>query len=86
MADALGPAVVGEQGANAVDTLGTKLRSRPYRGGRGVRPAHGIDWVQTATADARDAGLPSGTFDLVFCRTLLINVPRPGEVLARRSA
>jgi ubiquinone/menaquinone biosynthesis C-methylase UbiE len=32
--------------------------------------------------DARDTGLPSGSFDLVHCRTLLVNVPQPSAVVA----
>ena len=34
------------------------------------------------TADARRTGLPSGSFDLVHARTLLVNVPEPGELVA----
>jgi SAM-dependent methyltransferase len=41
----------------------------------------GLD-VQIITADARNSGLPAGSFDLVHARTLLINVPEPGEVVA----
>jgi SAM-dependent methyltransferase len=43
---------------------------------------HGLDCVQTVTADARATGLPSATFDLVHARTLLVNVPDPAEVVA----
>jgi ubiquinone/menaquinone biosynthesis C-methylase UbiE len=38
--------------------------------------------VDILTADARNSGLPAGSFDLVHARTLLINVPEPGEVVA----
>jgi ubiquinone/menaquinone biosynthesis C-methylase UbiE len=41
----------------------------------------GLD-VEILTADARNSGLPDGSFDLVHARTLLINVPEPGEVVA----
>jgi SAM-dependent methyltransferase len=34
------------------------------------------------TGDARRTGLPSGSFDLVHTRTVLINVPEPAEVVA----
>jgi ubiquinone/menaquinone biosynthesis C-methylase UbiE len=34
------------------------------------------------TADARHTGLPSGSFDLVHTRTLLITIPEPAEVVA----
>ena len=37
--------------------------------------------MEVVTADARRTGLPSGSFDLVHARTLLINVPEPGEVV-----
>jgi ubiquinone/menaquinone biosynthesis C-methylase UbiE len=33
-------------------------------------------------ADARHTGLPSGTFDLVHARTLLVNIPELAEVVA----
>lgn len=33
------------------------------------------------TADARETGLPTGSFDLVFSRTLLVNVPEPATIL-----
>lgn len=34
------------------------------------------------TGDARRTGLPSGSFDLVHTRTLLITIPEPAEVIA----
>jgi SAM-dependent methyltransferase len=40
-----------------------------------------LDGVEVMMADARSTGLPSGSFDLVHARTLLINVPRPEEVV-----
>ena len=43
---------------------------------------HGLGDVQIVTADARQTGLPSGSFDLVHARTLLINVPEPAVVVA----
>ena len=42
----------------------------------------GFTDVQCITADARRTGLPSGTFDLVHARTLLVNVPEPAEIVA----
>jgi ubiquinone/menaquinone biosynthesis C-methylase UbiE len=42
----------------------------------------GLASVEVLTADARRTGLPSGSFDLVHARTLLINVPGPEEVVA----
>jgi SAM-dependent methyltransferase len=42
---------------------------------------HGLP-VEVVTADARHTGLPSGSFDLVHARTLLINVPDPRQVAA----
>ena len=44
--------------------------------------AAGLAGVEIMMADARRTGLPSGCFDLVHARTLLINVPRPEEVVA----
>jgi SAM-dependent methyltransferase len=73
------------------------LAERVGRGGRVVGldadPAHtamaaafaaerALPGVQTMTGDARRTGLPSGSFDLVHARTLLVNVPGPAEVVA----
>ncbi len=44
--------------------------------------ARGLSGVETRTGDARHTGLPSGSFDLVHARTLLINVPEPAELVA----
>jgi SAM-dependent methyltransferase len=38
--------------------------------------------VFVVQGDARATGLPSSTFDVVHARTLLINIPDPGEVIA----
>jgi ubiquinone/menaquinone biosynthesis C-methylase UbiE len=42
----------------------------------------GLTGVQIMTADARRTGLPPGSFDLVYARTLLVNVPDPADVAA----
>jgi ubiquinone/menaquinone biosynthesis C-methylase UbiE len=42
----------------------------------------GLGDVDIMAADARCTGLPSGTFDLVHARTLLVTVPDAAEVLA----
>ena len=42
----------------------------------------GLDNVEVMTADARDTGLPAGSFDLVHARTLLVTIPGPAGVLA----
>jgi len=44
--------------------------------------ARGLSGVQIMTADARQTGLPPGSFDLVHARTLLVNLPDPGDVAA----
>jgi len=44
--------------------------------------ARGLTGVQIMTADARRTRLPSGSFDLVHARTLLVNLPDPGDVAA----
>ena len=44
--------------------------------------ARGLNGVEVITADARHTGLPSGSFDLVHTRTLLVNVPEPARVVA----
>ena len=73
------------------------LAARVSPGGRVVGldadPAHatmaaefaagrGLGGVEIMTADARSTGLPSGSFDLVHARTLLVNVPDPAELVA----
>jgi ubiquinone/menaquinone biosynthesis C-methylase UbiE len=42
--------------------------------------ARGLSSVEIMTADARNTGLPPGSFDLVHARTLLVNLPDPAEV------
>jgi ubiquinone/menaquinone biosynthesis C-methylase UbiE len=44
--------------------------------------ARGLTGVQVMTADARRTTLPSGSFDLAHARTLLVNLPDPGDVTA----
>ena len=38
--------------------------------------------MQIVHADARHTGLPGGTFDLVHTRLVLVNIPRPDQVVA----
>jgi SAM-dependent methyltransferase len=42
----------------------------------------GLSGVEIVTADARATGLPTGSFDLVHARFLLVNLPDPAEVAA----
>ena len=42
----------------------------------------GLSGVQIIEADARHTGLAASSFDVVHARTLLVNVPKPAEVLA----
>ena len=42
----------------------------------------GLGNVEILQGDARRTGLPSATFDLVYARLLLINIPAPQEVMA----
>jgi SAM-dependent methyltransferase len=41
-----------------------------------------LSCVEILTGDARHTGLPSGSFDLVHARTLLVNLPEPAQVVA----
>jgi len=41
--------------------------------------ARGLNGVAVITADARNTGLPAGSFDLVHARTLLVNLAEPAE-------
>jgi SAM-dependent methyltransferase len=42
----------------------------------------GLKGVEIVTADARHTGLPSGSFDLVHARTLLVNLTEPAQAMA----
>jgi ubiquinone/menaquinone biosynthesis C-methylase UbiE len=42
----------------------------------------GLGGVEIMTADARETGLPPGSFDVVHARTLLVNLPEPADVAA----
>jgi SAM-dependent methyltransferase len=42
----------------------------------------GLAGVDVMTGDARATGLPTASFDVVHARTLLINLPDPGAVVA----
>ena len=41
-----------------------------------------LEGVEIVSADARDTGLASDSFDLVHARTLLVTLPEPAEVVA----
>lgn len=43
---------------------------------------HKLASVEVVAADARHTGLPSGSFDLVHARTLLVTIPEPAGVVA----
>lgn len=48
----------------------------------GFAAERGLDGVEVMAADALCSGLPSGSFDLVHTRTLLVNVPEPARLAA----
>jgi SAM-dependent methyltransferase len=60
-----------------VDLSGDQLAQARDRLGSGVPTS--ISFVQ---ASASDTGLPGGSFDLVYCRFLLLHLVRPEEALA----
>lgn len=49
---------------------------------RAVARERGLAGVEVVEGDARRTGLPSGSFDLAHARLLLVNIPRPDQVLA----
>jgi SAM-dependent methyltransferase len=51
-------------------------RARRYVHHRGLRN------VQVIQADGRSSGLPAGAFDVVTARLVLVDVPRPQEIVA----
>jgi SAM-dependent methyltransferase len=76
-----------------LDMLAARVSPGGWVVGLDADPAHtamaaefaagrGMGDVEIMTADARRTGLPSGSFDLVHARTLLINVPEPPQVVA----
>ena len=74
-----------------LDLLATRVSPGGHVVGIDADPAHaqmaaafaaGLGGVEIMMADARSTGLLSGSFDLVHARTLLVNVPRPEEVVA----
>jgi ubiquinone/menaquinone biosynthesis C-methylase UbiE len=42
----------------------------------------GWDGVEIIEGDARDTGLPGGSFDLVHARLVMVTVPEPAQILA----
>lgn len=47
---------------------------------------HDLANVQVLNGDARASGLPRGTFDLATARLVLVNIPKPEEVVAEMVA
>jgi SAM-dependent methyltransferase len=46
----------------------------------------GLRNVEVIAGDARSAGLPAGSFDLVTARLVLVNIPRPDDVVSQAVA
>jgi len=76
-----------------LDLLAGRVASAGRVVGLDADPAHaamaaefaatrGLTSVDIITADARSTGLPTGSFDLVHARTLLVNLPDPASVAA----
>jgi ubiquinone/menaquinone biosynthesis C-methylase UbiE len=76
-----------------LDLLAARVSPRGRVVGLDANPVHtamaakfasdqALGHVEIVTADARHTGLPSGSFDLVHARTLLINLPDPAAVVA----
>jgi SAM-dependent methyltransferase len=53
---------------------------------RGLVAERGLGNVEVRHADARATGLPRGAFDVVTARLVLVNVPRPEEIVAEAVA
>jgi ubiquinone/menaquinone biosynthesis C-methylase UbiE len=81
-----GPAGIIDQLASAVAPGGdvTGLDANPAHVAMAQEHANvrELAEVKLMVGDARDTGLPPGSFDLVHARTLLVTVPQPDEVLA----
>jgi ubiquinone/menaquinone biosynthesis C-methylase UbiE len=61
--------------------VGLDLEPRLLAVARDVLTRHPVE-VELVHADARASGLATGSFDLVHARALLLNVPRPEELVA----
>ncbi|MDC0745485.1 methyltransferase domain-containing protein [Polyangium mundeleinium] len=85
-----GPRGALEQLSARVGSAGTVVGLERSRGtvemARAFVAARGLSNVELMEADARATGLPPGTFDLVHARLLLVNVPRPEEVVREMMA
>ena len=57
-------------------------RPGPRRMARELVAEQGLTNVEVIQADARRTGLPPALFDVAHARTVLVNVPDPGAVLA----
>jgi SAM-dependent methyltransferase len=77
----------------ALDILAERVTPAGRAVGLDADPAHtamaaefaaerGLSCVEIITADAMATGLPTGSFDLVHARLLLVNLPNPAEVAA----
>jgi SAM-dependent methyltransferase len=79
--------------AGSIELLAERVGPRGTVTAVDVDPAHvalarrlvrerGLDNVEVVHADGRHTGLPSGAFDLVHARLLLVNIPVPQQVVA----
>jgi SAM-dependent methyltransferase len=53
---------------------------------QGFVTERGLRNVEVIAGDARSTGLPAGSFDLVAARLLLVNIPRPEDVVSQAVA
>jgi SAM-dependent methyltransferase len=73
--------LVGPEGhVVALDSSGAQLAQARER-----MPAGGTN-IRFVEASATDSGLPSASFDLVYCRFLLLHLPEPGRALREMGA
>jgi ubiquinone/menaquinone biosynthesis C-methylase UbiE len=68
--------LVGDDG----EVVGIDREPRMLALAREVTDERGLD-VELIEADAADSGLPDGSFDVVHCRTLLVNVTNPADIV-----
>ena len=62
--------------------MGVDLDSGHAASARAFARDRSLANVQVVSADARRTGLPGAAFDLVHTRLVLVNISRPGEVVA----
>jgi SAM-dependent methyltransferase len=74
--------ILSERVGSGGRVLGLECNPVHAASARSFARQRGLANVEVVEGDARRTGLPPGSFDLAHARLLLVNIPRPDEVLA----